>query len=274
MTTETPPFIFSSTKPKPPILMVYGTGGAGKTSLAASFPNPIFLPTEASGLVDIPTLTPPGRDRIRSYEEFRQAVEFLRTNEHDRTTVVVDSLSELDKLINAHVCQENGWSRIDQPDYGKGYAAARSVWREAFALLKRLRDQRGLSILLIAHSSVQQFTPPDSESYSRYEPDLHNKVVEDLARQCDGVFFLKQRVSTKREKAGFADRMRAVSDGAIYIFTDERPAFRAKSRFKDTGMPDELSYPKGEGFRQLARFIPFFANAKEQTETKETKEAA
>jgi hypothetical protein len=128
--------------------IVYGTHGVGKTSFAASAPSPIFLQTEDGlGLIDRPTF-----GLLRSFDEVMQAVGSLYSEDHKYQTLVLDSVDHLEPLVWAQVCKDNGWPNIETPGYGKGYVAALDMWRLLIDGLRALRDDRQMSIILIAHS--------------------------------------------------------------------------------------------------------------------------
>ena len=107
---------------KPPRLFVYGQEGVGKTSLAASAPNPVFVQTE-DGLGEIDTAKFP---LAKSLADVTSAMTALRDDPHDFQTVVLDSADWLERLIWDRVCQDFGVRSIEKADggYGKGYVRA------------------------------------------------------------------------------------------------------------------------------------------------------
>src|SRR5690349_22103911 len=136
----------------PPRLLIYGTKGVGKSSIAASAPSPVFLDIE-DGLtsIDAPSLP------IKSYADVLDAIGSLYNEEHDFRTVVVDSLDWLEPLIWKHTAEANKWPDIEAPGYGRGYVAAADTWRQFLGGLSDLRNDRGMAILLLAHPEVRRF---------------------------------------------------------------------------------------------------------------------
>jgi len=104
----------------PPRLLAHGVAGIGKTTFAAKSDRPVFLLTEDG----LGTLKVPHFPLARSFEEIMEALAALYNEPHDFATVVVDSLDWLEPLIWKRVCEDNGWSSIEEPGYGKGYVAA------------------------------------------------------------------------------------------------------------------------------------------------------
>lgn len=236
--------------PKPPRLMIYGTAGVGKTSLAADAPNSVFLQTEDGlGIRDTPTF-----GLLRSFGQVMEAVGALYTEDHGFRTAVLDSLDWLEPLVWEHTARANGWKDIEQPGYGKGYVAALGTWRAFLDGLNALRDERGMGVVLIAHSEIKRFDSPETEPYDRYQPKLHARASALLQEHVDAVLFANYRVSTVRADVGFNKKVaRAVGSGDRLLHTAERPAFLAKNRF---GLQEQLPLD----WAALAAGIPFYAN--------------
>ncbi|MCL2649234.1 MAG: ATP-binding protein [Phycisphaerales bacterium] len=71
----------------PPRLLVYGTEGIGKTTLAAAAPSPIFIPTE-DGLDQIDCASFP---LAKNFADVENALRSLIHEKHEFETVVIDS---------------------------------------------------------------------------------------------------------------------------------------------------------------------------------------
>jgi hypothetical protein len=238
---------------KPPILLIYGPEKMGKTTLAAEFPAPVFIQTEdgASGSLELDSF-----GLMETFGEVMDAIGVLATEDHQFRTVVIDSISKLEKLVWAEACTRNGWQSIEQAGFGKGYVETDYIWAELIKACRYLRDNLGMPVILIGHAITTRFDDPETQSYSRYEIDLHKRANAILTREVDGIFLVKKDVTIKLEgtaaKKGDG-RARADGGDVRWIYTEGRPAFQAGNRFN---MPERIMFKKGEGYTALAPFFP------------------
>jgi len=246
------------TADQPPRLLIYGPPGKGKTTLASEFPAPVTLGLEDGTPADV-HLDGWGRADLSSFGAVMEAMQSLYTEEHGFKTLIVDSVTELQKLVYAETCARgddkgNAKASIEDFGYGKGYVRALRVWQEFLDGLNMLRTDRGMTVILIAHSTIQRFDDPESISYDRYEIDLHDKAVGMIEREMDAILLLKSDVSLKVEEQGF-NKERAIGKGGdtVWIHTREKPAFVAKNRY---GIPDKVQFKRGEGYAALAPYLP------------------
>lgn len=234
----------------PPRLMLYGVHGIGKTSFGAAAPAPIFLQTEDGlGTIEAPTF-----GLLRTFDEVLEAVGALLQDDHRFQTVVLDSADHLEPIVWAQACRDNGWKSIEDAGYGKGYVAALDLWRVLLEGFDTLRAERGMTVLILAHSTIQRFDSPEHEPYDRYQPKLHKAASALLQEWADCVLFANYRIATVKSDVGFNKKStRAVGQGEREIHTQEKPAFLAKQRYDlDPVMPmDWQSFAAGIPFYQM-----------------------
>jgi hypothetical protein len=240
---------------KPPRCVLYGPHGVGKTSIAACAPNPVFLQTE-DGLaeIDVPTF-----GMLRSFDNVMEAIGTLYTDAHDFQTVVLDTIDWLEPLVWAEASRRNSWESIEAAGYGKGYLAAVDVWREVIDGTNALRDDKGMMVILLAHADIKRFESPEVDPYDRYQPKLHSRASALVQENVDCVFFNQRMVSTVKidPKDKTSNRVRGVGGGQRAIYTEERPAFLAKNRYR---MPPMVILPDdpGKAWDALAVHLPYF----------------
>lgn len=239
----------------PPRVLIYGPPGLGKTNLAAEFPAPVLLDVEGGRPADVRKEDVPGfdADDLASYDAVMEALGVLYTEDHGFQTVIFDTLDRFEPLLWAKACADNKWASIEAPGYGKGYVAADGYWHDFLNGMNALRRDRGMAVILIAHSEVGRFDDPQASSYSRYDVRLHKRALAMVQDEVDAILFLNQDVTIKTEDQGFnKKRAHAEGGGTRWVYCEGRPAFTAKNRY---GLPDRFIYRKGAGFAELAPFI-------------------
>jgi len=220
--------------PQPPNILVHGVAGVGKTTFGASAPDPVVVQTEDGlGIIDVPHFP-----LAETFAQVMEALEALRSGEHDFQTVVVDSIDWLEPLVWGATCAENNWRSIEEPGFGKGYVAALNIWRRYLEALNALRRERGMAVIQIAHTDIKRFDSPEHEPFDRYVIKLHARASALVQEHADIVLFANYRINTVKSDVGFNKKVtRALGSGERVIHTEERPAFLAKNRY---GLPESL----------------------------------
>lgn len=214
--------------------LVYGTHGIGKSTFGAMSEKPIFIQTE-DGLSGIDCERFP---KATGFDQVMAALSELYSQEHDYRTVVVDSLDWLERLIWAKVCREKNVESIEDIGYGKGYIFALTYWREFLEGLDALRNDREITVILIAHAQIEKFANPETDTYDRYAPRLHKQASAMIQEWCDEVLFATYSIKTKTTDEGFGrKRVQGVGSGERVIRTVERPSHIAKNRLE---LPEEF----------------------------------
>jgi hypothetical protein len=220
----------------PQKILAYGPPGLGKTTFGATFSDPILLRVEdGAAAIDVPTFP----RLLETYSELVEAINSLH-GDHAYRTLIIDSLDWLEPIVWAETCARLEVDSIEAPGYGKGYVEADSVWREVVGGLDSLRLNRGMDIVLIAHTEVKRVEPPDSAAYDRYQIKLHKRAWALWQEWADMLLFtsyVRRLVKTKDGGKKGEDKYRAEGSGERVVYTDERPAFLAKNRW---GLPPEI----------------------------------
>jgi AAA domain len=244
--------IHTVTATLPPRILAHGQEGAGKTTLAEKFPNPVFLQTE-DGTPGGLTLASFGL--LNTYQQVRAALTTLATEPHEYQTVVLDALDELQGLIWSDVCATHGWASIETPSFGKGYIEVDLWWHDILKAFDFLRRERGMIVLLLAHSAIETVNDPRVPSYTSYQLRLHKRargLVQDWA---DVIGFLASDLTIKTEDSGFSKtRHRADGGSTRWLHVEGRPSFVAKNRY---GLPPKIMIPRDFNFdTALAPYFP------------------
>ena len=226
--------IASGRENKPPRLLIYGTEGVGKSTLAAAAPKPVFIQTE-DGLAEIVCDKFP---LARALEDVRSALNELGTAAHPYQTVVIDSADWLERLVHAQVCRDFGpvkYDSIEKVDggYQRGYVHALTLWRKVVDALDILRQSKGMAVILIAHAKTEKYEAPGEAPIDRYSPRLHKHACALLSEWCDAVLFATWKHSPSTVKQDQNERI---------LRTIAGPRCVAKNRYS---LPAEipLSWP-------------------------------
>lgn len=210
-------------KKQPPRILTYGIHGIGKSTWAAQAPSPVFIQTE-DGLTNIDVAHFP---LCKTLDDVWQQMATLIKEDHDYKTFVVDTLDWLQTLIWNQVCADNEVDSIENIGYARGYIFAIKHIDRFIAGCDKLRD-KGMAIVLLAHSEIKTFTPPDGESYDRYQIKLHKHAATKLEEWADCVLFANFDVYTQGDKNS---KKVVNNEPERVLHTSNRPAWRAKTRY-------------------------------------------
>lgn len=216
---------------KPPRIFIYAVEGIGKTTFAASAPSPIFIQTE-DGLGSLDAARFP---MVETIDDVRQAIGSLYETEHDFETVVLDSVDWLEQIVAREIEQKHDAKELA---YGKGALKQAEVWQELLGGFNALRNEKGMSVILIGHSQIKRFDSPETEPYDRYSPKLQERSNALVREWADAVLFANYRTVVKTTEVGFKKEVsRGITTGERLLYTTEKPAYMAKNRY---ALPDSL----------------------------------
>lgn len=233
------------------ICTITGDAGLGKTSLAATFPNPIFIRAE-DGLQAIPTATRPDAFPLLSNVDmlWDQLTALIKEN-HDYKTLVIDSVTQLDNLFTNHIVDTDPKKprTIAQAlgGYGAGFQALSSLQGRVRKAAGILNETKGMNIVFIAHSETETIELPDQDPYTRYNIRMQKKSVSHFIDNVDLVGYLKLETHT----FGDGERKKAISDGTRILVSYATAANISKNRF---GINEDIVVVNG--INPLLNLIP------------------
>jgi len=165
-------------------VVLYGPPGSGKTTMGATFPSVLVLSAE-SGLLSV-------RDKaidvwtINGWEDLEEAYEFLRKGGHGYKSVVIDSLTEVQKKLHEYIVRKFPAKRRDYEDL-----MSQSDWGYAIDRMRKMcRAFRDLpmNVVFIALDQTEQ-----GEDETITKPALSGKTLStellgwvDAAIYCPG----------------------------------------------------------------------------------------
>lgn len=236
---------------RPRRVCIFGGPGVGKSSWMRSAPGLIETPTEDAACT-VPSQAFPV---AKSYDQLCQYLKAVRTETHSFQTLGVDSLTMVEKLIRAELCESDGVKSIElvQKGYGKGFTMAAEVFAGFLNGLEMIQLQRNMSIVLIAHARVEKQDDPGVDSYGKHVMSMHEKITKATVEWCDEVFFARSVVYTSKEKEGFKTTTKATSADERVLFTTDKPSHIGKNRLD---MPERIPMLKVNGWDEYRKFHP------------------
>jgi len=221
------------TKPsadRPIIITIVGDAGMGKTTLGATFPNPIFIRTEDG------TQSLAGNENVAlmpiaktSQDVFNQ-LEALAVNEHNFQTLIIDSITQLHTIFESEIVAADPKAKsINQclGGYGAGFGAISEMHRKFREWCGSLSEAKNMNIVFIAHADSETVELPDSDPYTRYSIRLHKKSVQHYSDNVDAVGFIKLQTFT----SGNGEKKRATSTGTRIMTCYPTASHISKNRF-------------------------------------------
>lgn len=237
--------------------VAYGPEGIGKSTLAAKFPNPLFIDTEGSTKqMDVARAPKP-----TSWPMLLSQIAYVKDNPTVCDTLVIDTADWAEKLCIAHVCAEKQWTGIEDPGWGKGY----TYLEEAFGkLLNALNElvERGIHVVFTAHAQMRKFEQPDEAgSYDRWEMKLQKKTAPLLKEWADMVLFVTyQTYVVNVDGKGTEKGKNKARGGKRVVHTTHHPCWDAKNRHS---LPAELDLD----FSAIAHCFPLRSTPAAQVPT-------
>lgn len=209
----------------PERILIYGTPGIGKSTLAAQAPNPVFLDLEGgSSNLNIARV-----EGLRTWEDLLAATHALATEPHNFETLVIDTLDRAEWLCWQHVCKKAGVDSIEKvgKGFGKGYIAAYEEFRRLFAAVESAWRDRRLHIVFLAHAKLETVKNPAGPDYQRYTLKVHDKVAGLFYEASDAALFAHYEVFYNTDET----RAKAIGGERRLLHTVELPGHIAKNRY-------------------------------------------
>ena len=235
-------------------IVIYGTGGIGKSTLAAFLPAPYFLDVESSTKkldvsFDRELRAAPSWPMLRG-----KLATLAKSPPKGLRSVVVDTATVAEALAEEHVIATRPTEKGRMVDSIEGYGWGKGrqyVFEEFGALLADLDrvNNAGLNVCLIAHDVSTEFPNPAGPDYIRWEPFLYHgdkrgrsSIRNAVKNWADHVIFVGYDVSVEEGKG--------LGSGTRTLYTKELGTHVAKSRSAELAMPFNLQDP-GALWREL-----------------------
>ena len=238
----------ASQEKQPLIVTICGDAGAGKTSLAATFPKPFIIKTQGEAMPRDVENTPDGLaalggkvdgNKVWDESELFDQLMALARDEHEYETLIVDSVTGLENLFVQALLDTQPPKQKSMNAAGNGYGSAWDTVAGKHSRVRKaaevLRSRRGMHVVFLAHVEVDRVDPPDGEAYSKYNLQLNKKTAPIYINNSDVVGFLKQETFVME-----GGKAKTTDDRVLVV--DMTPANVSKNRL---GIKGDLPVQKG-----------------------------
>ena len=168
------------------MILIYGSGGAGKSFFASKFPEPVFMDAEGGTFhLDVSRLP-----QVTSLGDIQEQIAWLNKEKHSFQTLVIDGLDHIDQMFQDEIARNNHKQTIGEIAHGKGWSLLIKTWASLMEQLKALRDAKNMDIILISHADDKIVENTElGESYRRLKVKLTGKANNIVQEQVDAVLF-------------------------------------------------------------------------------------
>lgn len=241
--------ITSEIQHRAPRMILLGVEKIGKSSFAAGAPEATFLPIQGEeGIDDILVNKTPVCASSGDVLGWLSAIGAGQGT----STVVIDSTSTLEPIINGEICSAANAPSINEGAlaFGVGLDKSVAVWRRITESLDALRTNNGICSILVGHVKVKRFDDPGGASYDQWQWDVHPKVASLLYRWSDSILFCNKKTAVKTEQLGFSkDNTRNtavdIRPGQHFLYTQGRPSHPGGGRGVYGRLPYEMELSWG-----------------------------
>ena len=203
-------------------VVIYGAEGIGKSSLAACFPDPLFIDTEGgTAQMDVRRI-----DKPQSWEELLAIVQEVAATPSVCKSLILDTADWAEQLIVSFLCTKYKQNSIESFGYGKGY----TYLAEEFTKLLNAFDRvitADIHVVITAHAKMRKFEQPDEMgAYDRWEMKLSKQVAPLLKEWCDLLLFCNYQTFVVTSE----NNTQKAQGGKRVMYTSHHPAWDAKNR--------------------------------------------
>lgn len=206
--------------------IVYGDGGIGKSTWANLIPckKMLYLDLERGAEnLEFDQMKKVRLSNLSASDVISILQDINDFNTQGFTTIVIDSLTELEQLVFKLICKENKVNSISDIGYGRGYVLA----NDKFIFIKELINsitEKGINVVLLGHSKIEMQRNPDGEDYTIIDIDLYKSIKAILIPFVDCIAFMTMNLSINK------DTKKANSSGTRILKVTKSASHISKNR--------------------------------------------
>jgi len=256
---------------KPPMITIVGSAGVGKTSLAGLFPDSLFVSLE-DGTTVFESWNDDVKPQILDLSQSKSIqsdllalVKELGTSEHNFKTVVFDSITTLNLMLELEMCKEQGVADVASAHggYFRGFSVIADQHKKFIGWCDHLRKVKNMAVVFLSHVEIEKIknSPEESSEYAVFAIGMYKKSSAMYRNFCDGVYYLTKEkfivgAETNRKTGATTKFGRATETGKRILVTngDGKTGYiDCKDRY---GLPSEIEVEHGTN--PLLTHIKFF----------------
>lgn len=217
----------NSQEKMPVTFLIYGAGGVGKTTFAATAPKPLIVDCEGGTKYLGSRGIEADVVNIKSWSEMKEVIELMK----DYETIVIDPIGELMEKLKRHMIglRDKKLVQSDGSPTAAGWGWLKDNLR---SYLKVLRDS-GKHVLIVAHVEEKE----DGDRIIK-RPLLQTKLSEEIVNMLDAAGYMT-RVSGGQDDNGNQQEAKRV-----ILFDADSDKYVAKDRSDQLGNVVEPDFTK------------------------------
>ncbi len=219
--------------------LLYGVEGVGKSSLASTYPNPVFIDCEGSTIkLDASRLA------VTNYAEYVESCKLILGEDGDEfQTVVIDTTDWLENIVVNEILRNDGATTItDKKHYSFGAGDKRIEEFFRFKIIPTFERfmSSGKNVVLVSHAHIKGVDDPVTGRYDHYTLKMGKTASSILKEWVNNVFFMNY--DQKLHKNYSIGKDTVTGGKEVYVFTQRTAQYNAKRRDK---LDDKIKFTEG-----------------------------
>lgn len=257
-TNSRPPTRKAGTGVKRRSFAIYGRSGTGKTTLACSFPGPVYLidinddgDDSVADIKDLEIAEP------KTWQEMEDHYWYLKKGDHDFQTVIIDTITNMQQLAIVKILESKKKRTDNAGDWG---TMTKREWGDVAQLMKTWIDNwKNLDMEVVFNAQDRLFNVSDEDDEeSQLDPEVGPRLSPSVKSALNaavsfiGNTFIRQRevikeVAGKKKHVLKTEYCLRVGPNSVYITKVRKPkGIELPSVIVDPTYDDIVDLIKGE----------------------------